>query len=367
MKYILLFLSITMATAVFGHELSTVYINTNLYNDGKLEGIIKVDVLNIKDAITLDGNQNGELTWAEIIERQSIIETYVVDNLSFSRNNIRCPVSLNEQIALQDIRDSVFLVLPFSAQCNLQGDLDVSYSMLFTEISNHKAIISVSTANNDQVLVIDNPSKVTSFDVQDGNRIQAFGEFVYQGIFHILIGLDHILFLLTLLLTVCLTRQHQTWAAIPSKRLILTRTLWMVTSFTLAHSITLSGTALGWLPTMGSWIEVVIAASILFNVLNNLFPLIHRLSIITFIFGLIHGMGFAGALAELGLPEDAKLLTVLAFNLGVEVGQIGILIIVLPILMWCRRFPSYATRWMPILSVLIGLLAIYWIVERALF
>lgn len=113
-----------------------------------------------------------------------------------------------------------------------------------------------------------------------------------------------------------------------------------------------------------SWIEVAIAASILFNVINNLCPIIKNLGAITFIFGLIHGMGFAGALSEFGFNKEHQLLSVLGFNLGVEIGQLVLLVVFLPILLWLRKSNYYKCYGMQLLSLLVGGVAIYWLFER---
>ena len=244
--------------------------------------------------------------------------------------------------------------------------MSFEYSLLFEAAANHKAIVSLLVESEEHVFIIDNENSRNSINVElnSSSSWSTFWAFIYQGIFHILIGLDHILFLFTLLLTLCFYRHLGEWRSVESKKVIIKKTLLIVTSFTIAHSITLSGTALGIIPVMGSWIEVVIAASILFNVINNLFPMVKNLSLITFVFGLIHGMGFAGALSEFGFTEEHQLLSVLGFNLGVELGQIGLLAIFLPILLLLRESNFYRRYGMQLLSLLIGLVAIYWILER---
>jgi len=112
----------------------------------------------------------------------------------------------------------------------------------------------------------------------------------------------------------------------------------VVTAFTLAHSVTLAATALNWIQVSSAWVEVGIAISVLAAALNNIFPLVKKLTLVTFGFGLLHGMGFAGVLGELGLPSDQKLLTVLAFNLGVEFGQLGIILAALPIMVLINKY-----------------------------
>jgi hypothetical protein len=140
-----------------------------------------------------------------------------------------------------------------------------------------------------------------------------------------------------------------------------------VTAFTLAHSITLSLAALGWITPASRWIEAAIAASVLLAALNNLLPVVNkRLWVMGFAFGLIHGFGFAGALSELGLPTGARLQALVGFNLGVEIGQLAVVAMVLPLLFVMRTKPWYAKICMPLASLVIACLAVWWLYLRLL-
>lgn len=374
MKYLtllsLLFISFQCIQQASAHELSTSYVNANIEGDGRINGKLKIDVIELKEVLNLDSDNNGQLTWGEITEQKARIKNYVENNFSFSQNALQCPLQISQDaFSLQQLSDSYLLHIPFSAECSNEsqaGALTIKYSLLFEISDKHKAIVSILDTQNthEHLVVFDKSTQEHSISSYSSNTLTTFLTFVYQGIFHILIGIDHILFLLTLLLTISLYYTHKRWQAIDSKADIVKRTIWVVSAFTIAHSITLSGTALGWLPVFGSWVEVVIAASILFNVVNNLLPMVRRLGLITFVFGLIHGMGFAGALAELGFPEQQQVVSVLAFNIGVELGQLAIIAICLPLLLWLRKKAFYAKILMPSISLIIGLVALFWVFER---
>jgi hypothetical protein len=361
--FLLLLLCVNNAVA---HELSTTFVAAELSEDGSLNGQIKLDVLDLKELLTLDVNADGELTWGEIEASRALIQSYISNGLHFFSGTEQCTLNLNNQLKLQELTGVTYLVLPFSSQCVKMNRLSFEYALLFDAAANHKAIFSLLVESKQHVFIIDDENNRNSIDVSlnKSSSWSTFGAFTYQGIFHILIGLDHILFLFTLLLTLCCYRQADEWKAIESKKVIVKKTLLIITSFTIAHSITLSGTTLGIIPVMGSWIEVAIAASILFNVINNVYPMIKNLGIITFVFGLIHGMGFAGALSEFGFTKEHQLLSVLGFNFGVEIGQLGLLIVFMPILLWLRKSNNHKWYDMQTLSILIGGVAIYWILER---
>jgi HupE / UreJ protein len=171
------------------------------------------------------------------------------------------------------------------------------------------------------------------------------------GVEHILSGYDHLLFVIGLLFLVGFRRQL----------------VWTISAFTLAHSLTLASAALGWITLRSAPVEATIALSIVlvaYEALNQRQTLSRRLpALVAFGFGLVHGLGFAGVLQEIGLPQQHLLAALLAFNLGVEVGQLmvvgaaGLLVLVLRKQAWAARLR------VPVLYV-IGSLAAYWTLLR---
>tara|TARA_R110000787_G_scaffold11016_3_gene36938 strand:+ start:1387 stop:1833 length:447 start_codon:yes stop_codon:yes gene_type:complete len=135
---------------------------------------------------------------------------------------------------------------------------------------------------------------------------------------------------------------------------------WQTNAFTLAHSLTL----LGWLKPHSRWVELGFTLSVLFAALNNIWPMVLCLTWLTFAFGLLHGMVFSCGIDELGLPADQQLLSLLAFNLGVEMGQLAILTILLPILILLRNTGFYRRGIMPEGSLLIVMMALQRSIER---
>jgi GNAT superfamily N-acetyltransferase len=139
------------------------------------------------------------------------------------------------------------------------------------------------------------------FAAAEVSRLAQFGQYLVEGIWHIWIGFDHILFLLSLLLPAVLVHEARRWRGVGRFREALVEVLWVVTAFTLAHSITLSLAALGLIELPSRLVESAIAASVVLAAANNLKPLVeHRRWMVAFGFGLIHGFGFASVLAELG-------------------------------------------------------------------
>jgi hypothetical protein len=164
-----------------------------------------------------------------------------------------------------------------------------------------------------------------------------------------------------------LYRHTGQWQPAIRFRPVLIEVIKIVTAFTIAHSITLSLATLGVISLPSRWVESAIAASVILAALNNLYPLIDKkLWLVAFGFGLIHGLGFANVLKDLGLPQNMLLLTLLAFNLGVELGQLTLVTGFLPVAFWLRHTQWYRKVVFTLGSVLIAMLAFVWLLERSL-
>lgn len=194
-----------------------------------------------------------------------------------------------------------------------------------------------------------------SFTVLESESLgQVIATYTTLGIEHILLGVDHLLFVFALLLLV------------PGRRMLL----WTITAFTLAHSITLAAATLGWVRVPQAPVEAVIALSILFVAMEIVHwkqgrPGVTRRWpwLVAFTFGLLHGFGFAGALNEIGLPEHAIPPALLFFNVGVEIGQLAFIAAVLLAWSLLKRlsWPVWAWR-VPVYAI--GSMAAFWTIER---
>ena len=140
----------------------------------------------------------------------------------------------------------------------------------------------------------------------------------------------------------------------------------VVTAFTLAHSVTLTLATLGLVSLPSRLVESAIACSVVLAALNNVWPIVRqRLWLLAFGFGLLHGLGFAGALLDLGLPAHAMVVPLLAFNLGVELGQLAIVALLLPLIFALRETSLYPRLMLRAGSSAIAVLGGLWLVERA--
>lgn len=188
--------------------------------------------------------------------------------------------------------------------------------------------------------------------LQPAESPPGLGRYFLLGIEHILTGYDHLLFLFALVV------------ACRSVRPMLV----IVTAFTLAHSITLAMAALEIVKLPSQWVEAFIALSIVFVGVENMFLKVEpkRRAVLTFAFGLIHGLGFASALKDIGLGSNGRSIfgPLITFNLGVETGQLTLVAIVLPILLKLRKRPGFEKYAVPVMSGIVIVMGSVWFLQR---
>lgn len=372
MRIVLTLLFILLSSHALAHQISTGYLTLQPLDEhaGAYRGELQWRLFDLERAVGLDTNRDGALTWGEVQAGHKSVTSLALQALTVSTREGACDVNVLPKWQIDKHYNEAYVWLPLQVQCESAAPLQITYKGLFDVDPDHKLLLNLVSPGQGAALsrVLSERSPTVELTVTDG-QWPGFVEYVYQGVVHILIGLDHILFLLCLLLGCVLVRRHDygrapRWEGQHSKRVILWQTLGIVTAFTLAHSITLTATALDLISLPSRWVEVSIAATVILAALNNVVPIVLRLGWITFGFGLLHGMGFAGVLGELGLPPNGRFMAVLGFNLGVEIGQLAIILVVLPLLMWVRNSRWYWRFAMPAGSLIIALVGANWLLER---
>ncbi len=273
-----------------------------------------------------------------------------------------CPAGRPDAAAGADAR---FVVVRWQVACAADlARIALDFRAFFAVDARHEAIVTVHApdAPGDAVVV-----RATDpiLRVQAGEAIGLAG-WIAAGVDHIWEGRDHVSFVLALLLVVMLVRGGTGWDTRPPVA-TLRRTATIITAFTIAHSLSLIAASLGWVRLPGRLVESLIAVSILYTAIENIVrPDVRWRFVLTFGFGLVHGLGFASVLAVM-LPPDHVIAPLLGFNVGVEVGQLVIVVIALP-LAWLAARELGAGRYrrgaMPVLSVALAALAIKWLIER---
>jgi len=262
--------------------------------------------------------------------------------------------------------DARFVVVAWQVACPAGlARLALDFRAFFAVDSRHEAIVTVHAPDaTGDATVVRATDPILHVHAGDEAGITAW---IAAGVEHIWGGRDHVCFVLALLLVVMLVRRDHAWATRPPLA-TLRHTGVIITAFTVAHSLSLIAASLGWVSLRSRPVESLIAFSILYTALENIAkPDVQWRFVLTFGFGLVHGLGFASVL-QVMLPPDHVIGPLLGFNLGVELGQLVIVVIALPLAWLCARelgAERYRRRAMPALSILIALIALKWLIERA--
>jgi hypothetical protein len=318
--------------------------------------------------LELDRDGNAALTWGEVRQRTTDITRYATERLVLAAGDKACAWENAGPLVLDRHSDGTYAVLTLTARCEtLKKGVKAKYSLLFDVDPSHRGLVQwiAPGSTTSQALVFGTDSAEQPLALQPQGAWQTLKQYVLDGMWHIWIGYDHVLFLLSLLLPAVLVRRENRWEPGSSLRASLVEVLKVVTAFTLAHSVTLSLAALQVVSLPSRLVESTIAASVVFAALNNLRGTIEkRRWVMAFVFGLIHGFGFASVLADLGLPQQALVLALVGFNLGVEVGQLAIVVLFVPIAFSLRSTRFYRNGVLVFGSLLVALLAGWWFIER---
>ena len=334
-------------------------------------------------AVDIDADGDSRITWGEVKRAWNAIDAYALPRLAFAG----CPLRVVRH-GLEQRSDGAYAVLWMQSPCALPAQPAIDYTLLREVDPTHRGILKIERAGQPVQLQLLDPAQRTAPEAQrapaagtppagsggataaaasaaGSPAASATASFLREGIHHILTGYDHVLFLLCLLLPAVMRRTPQGWQPAATLRQAVWPVVGIVSAFTVAHSITLALAALK-LATLPSWfIEPAIAVTIVLAALDNLVPIL-RLprAAVTFLFGLVHGFGFAGVLGELDLPASAFAWALLEFNVGLELGQLAIVFAVTALLYALRGWRGYP-RWVigagSAFAIAIGAL---WFVER---
>ncbi len=325
-------------------------------------------------ALDLDADGDGKLTWGEIKAAWPRIEAYATARLAIEG----CELRPGER-ALERRNDGAYAVLHLSSSCTLPAPPVIRYS-LFAEVDpTHRGIAKVERPGEPVALSVLDPARAPTAGtaaVAAGSGASASSSgvagdapsrwpFLQEGIRHILGGYDHVLFLLCLLLPAVMRRGEGRWQPVDRLSQAILPVVGIVTAFTVAHSITLALAALK-LVSLPSWfIEPAIAVTIVLAAIDNVWPVFPvRRVVVTFFFGLIHGFGFASVLAELNLPTADFAWALLQFNLGLEAGQLMIVLATTAVLFGLRHWKRYRPVVIRGGSVMAMAIAGLWFAER---
>jgi hypothetical protein len=340
----------------------------------------RLDATSVIELHTRAHPDRPAITRAEIEARAALLLGYVARNFSVQNAGAACPPSMPEKITYHGGIDKVI----FTAVYRCPADLDVLTlrSTIFHEEATPHQIIAAfhhlralehyffSPGASEAVIPVHRLAQVLPM-VQDGSRQfrmatpppgafsaapqparpSGFVHFVGQGVMHILGGIDHLLFVLSLVIVI------RAWGQLAA----------VITSFTIAHSVTLAAGALGLARISPRIVEPMIALSIIYVAIENVVRLAPRARLgVTFAFGLIHGFGFSSVLADLGLPRAQLVPALLGFNLGVEAGQLLVVAPLFPLVLWLQRHAQLYRRARIGVNAGVAVVACVWFVQRVM-
>lgn len=348
------------------HKPSDSYLSLSVA-DRHVEGQWAIALRDLDFAIGLDQDGDSAITWNEVLAKQDDIERTALSRLVLSHHGATCQLGPTTLLT-DNYSDGAYAVLRFAGNCASAIDtLDIRYTLLFDIDPQHKGLLKIDHAGQLLTAIFSTERPSQSFSLNAGNRLNTVVDYTKNGVWHIWIGFDHILFLLSLLLPAVLLCQDRQWQPSPDFKSSLVDVLKIVTAFTAAHSMTLTLAALQIVSLPSRLVESAIAASVALAAVNNVIPLFRgRRWLAALIFGLVHGFGFASVLTDLGLPRSSLLLALVSFNVGVELGQLGIVLLFLPLAHLLRTTLFYRRVLLPGGSVAISVIGTVWLLERAL-
>ena len=319
----------------------------------------------------LDADRDGQVTWGETHLRQAELASWLDQGLQLSAAGQKCQLGTADLQASQHA-DGTYLSAQWTPNCPGLSDLasanlSLRYGLMFAQDSLHRGLLKVDLPGLQTSALLSPERPEAQVSRADSSAWRVFGRYIVEGVWHIWIGIDHIVFLLSLLVLAPLlpSRQRITqWPAAQQARPVLMDVLAVVTAFTVAHSITLGLTIMEWLTPPPDLVEPAIALSVVLAALNNLLGVnsLKRWRL-AFVFGLVHGFGFASVLLDLGLPASALVAALGGFNVGVELGQLAIVLVFLPIAWLLRHTRFY--RWVIVAggSAAIVVLGLFWTLD----
>jgi hypothetical protein len=356
--------ALAAAPPALAHANSTSYLLVDV-SSGEAPVALRWD-LSVHDivwTVFIDQDFDGAVTWQEVLDARHNLEPAVLRELSLTRGGAPCTLRFKD-VALAERNGMNYLSVALTGECTQGGLIAVGGSLFMSGDASQRVLLSASRGQEKLAGVLS--AELPAW--QEPERPSAwasFVRFVREGVWHVLIGYDHIAFILLLLLPAVLRSVDGQWRSAESPGQVTRDLVTIVTAFTIAHSTTLALAVTGTVNLPTQPIEVAIAASIAVAGGLNLLPRLSRLRLpLAFGFGLVHGFGFANVLSEIDADGTALLPLLGGFNIGVELAQLAIVAAVLPFIYLARNTRWYATGVLPLGSCALGAAGIVWLFQR---
>lgn len=356
------------------HQASDAYLQW-VVTDQTLSLRTQVALRDLDRALFLDDNDDQLLSWGEVRQRLPDIVTLVQDGVTLTDLPADCTPAEPAPALVQHGQDGYLEVLQ-SWHCEQAQSILSAFSLRYTLFestdASHRGLLKIQRPDrlDTHVLVPGGTPLSLAWEVSSAGHSSPPSTlaFVQEGLTHIWQGWDHLAFLLVLLMPLLVSRSASgltNTSPVDSWWRVVRKVIGLVSSFTLAHSLTLGMATLGWIKPNSAWVEILIAISVGLAALANL-----RRSLpastwpMAFAFGLIHGFGFAAALSGLGVSGSAMWLPLLSFNLGVELGQCAVVLLFMGVVWPWRGTATYRMGLLKGGSMAVAGLSLWWTMER---
>jgi hypothetical protein len=371
----LIVFSLLWSSFASAHALKENYVYLNVESD-HLSGMFEINVADIRNKLGIDVDAVGSSRLEGVQSSASAVQEYLVENFRVIENTKALELTFLAPTLFSGNQD--YLRYHFTAPLPAGNRLSIFNSIFITPeyIKNdrlHRSMLVYEynrraglEFGDENVPMVFKPERFTQpLDLENPPNILTWKDFLWQGVLHILVGYDHILFILVLLLTTVVREKNNEWVAVDSFRSALWNTFRIVTVFTIAHSITLTLAAFDLVQVNIVLVETIIAASIIGIAVCNLFPKVRSHAwLLIFVFGLFHGLGFASVMGDLQFRTVLIERILILFNVGVELGQMAIVICVMPVLYLIRRSRYYTRIVINLFSLLAIAVSLFWVAQR---
>lgn len=323
----------------------------------------------LDDAVGLDGNDDGAITWGEVQAAAPAVRAWLTPQLAVSGDGESCALAATDELHIVEHGDGPYAVFRFTARCaSERKQWTLRDGALFAFDANHRVFARWQRGDEQTSAVLTPQRQEIALGGAGNTPFATLKTYWHEGLAHVWSGWDHLLFIAGLFIAAALHRVGRSWQPAPRLKPALLDAVKLVTAFTVAHALTLCLTALGLVSPPTRVVESLVALSVLFAGANNLWPIVSRrgLFVLAWVFGLIHGSAIAGALLELGLPPQGRMLALLGFNLGVEAAQLLLVAVLVPLAFSLRRWRGYVPLVLWPGSLLVSLAGLVWFLDRAL-
>ncbi len=365
----------SLALPASAHSGEESYVYLSIF-DTSIEGRVEFPVTDLGDVLGLDIPQDEAGASTAISASLTAIQQYAEDHLSLGDATTDWNLEF-EGFEILEISNGTYALFPFVVDRDfapsVPREFNISYDGMIESKPERSALLVIETDfgsgtfqnEADALLRFASDQTEQVVDLDDPSLFKGFVAVVGLGVEHIQIGSDHILFVVALLLpAVLIFRLPNGWEPATRFGSSLWRVAKIATSFTIAHTITLTLGGLGIIEIPSSIVEPIIALSIGLAALHNLRPVFFNKEwLVAFGFGLFHGFGFASLLSGLGLDRSNRVISLFGFNLGIELGQIAIILLLFPALFLLRRTRTYLPM-MKAGSIALMAIAAGWFVDR---